>query len=123
MKTIKQFVFYGSRHRQTSPAITYDILHRELDNPWKTNLFQNCGSVSHIGIQGNSGVKFCLNGSGDADAISIGGTGVYELDLDGLSYISSLRFIWDNLVENYPGSLSGDNKHLIVDIVCEEEER
>lgn len=113
MKKIKQFVFYGPGHSKNIPA---------NDEDWKYNLFKNYGLVSHLGIQGASGVLFCLNHSSNEDAISIGGTGVYEIDLTGVGHISGLRFLWDNLIIYYPKNSSDNTKKLIVDIVYEGED-
>lgn len=108
MKKIKQFIFYGVNNSNNNPKSI---------NDWTSNLFKKYGAVSHLGIQGAPGVLFCLNGSSDSDAISIGGTGVYELDLEGIGYISSLRFLENELINNYPNDSVG--KRLIVDIVYE----
>lgn len=111
MKNIRQFVFYGPGHEKNFP---------NSDSEWKYNLFKNYGSVSHLGIQGAPNTLFCLNHANDINAISIGGTGIYEIDLEGIGYISGLRFIWDRLIENYPGTQADPHKKLIVDIVYEE---
>lgn len=112
MKRIKQFVFYGENDSRNIPNNT----------DWKYNLFKDYGLVSHLGIQGAPDTLFCLNHSGDKDAISIGGTGVYELNLEGVGYISGLRFVWDKLTENYPATKIDDKSKLIVDIVYEGED-
>ena len=108
MKKIKQFIFYGDKNSNSHPSSI---------NDWTGNLLKKYGAVSHLGIQGDPGVLFCLNGASDNNAISIGGTGVYEINLDGVGYISSLRFLEKPLKDCYPE----DNftRRLIVDIVYE----
>lgn len=112
MKSIKQFIFYGKDDNRNFP--------KDFDD-WKYDLFKKYGAVSHLGIQGEPGVLFCLNGAPDDEAISIGGTGVYEIDLNGVGYISHLRFLEDNLQNHYPTNLTSPRR-LIVDIVHEEVE-
>lgn len=114
MKRIKQFVFYGLNDTRNSP--------KDMDD-WKYDLLKKCGPVSHLGIQGSPGVLFCLNGSTNDDAISIGTTGVYEIDLTGVGYISNLRFIEDTLIENYPNDVLTSQRRLIVDVVYEGAEK
>lgn len=83
MKTIKQFVY-------------------PRDN-FEGNILEQYPEVSHIGIQGAPGLSFELNGG----VIKIGKTGIYELDLEGVGIINSLKF-----------SPSSQDK-IIVDIVYE----
>lgn len=121
MKKMKQFVFYGPNSPKNFPKDN-DSTDINYMNPWKYNLFINYNSVSHLGIQGAPDVLFCLNHSGDQDAISIGGTGIYELNLEGIGIISGLRFIWDKLIEKYPGTSEDDRKKLIIDFIYEGED-
>ena len=110
MKSIKQFVFYGIDDERNNPK---DF------SAWEYNLLKNHGMISHLGIQGSPQLLFCLNGAADKDAISIGKTGIYEIDLNGIGYISSLRFVKESLETCYPNDMT-DKRRLIVDIVCEE---
>lgn len=112
MKQIKQFVYYGLNNSNNTPQGS------EFDNPWIYNLFSKYRQISHLGIQGAPGVQFCLNGSKDEDAITIGNTGVYEIDLGGVGYISSLRFLESKLNEFYPEK-SSEERRLIVDFIYE----
>lgn len=54
--------------------------------------FQNpaLGTITQLGIQALPGTKFYLNNS--VDPVIIGSTGIYELDLEGLSEITALSF-------------------------------
>ena len=115
MKKMKQFVFYGPNSPKNFPKDS-DFTDTNYMNPWKYNLFINYNSVSHLGIQGEAGIIFYLNNS--ADPISIGSTGIYELDLENIGYISALKFDMDILTEEYNNHLDTNHK-LIVDIVYE----
>ena len=112
MKKIKQFVFYGDyiRKNTSKKCIPEDM------EKWETNLLEKYGPISHLGIQGEPGVIFYLNNSGDP--ISIGATGIYEMNLEGIGHISSIRFDMSTLSEKYdtaPSTL----QRLLVDIVYE----
>ena len=111
MKQIKQFIYYGLNDDRNTPQGS------EFDNPWVYNLFSQYRQISHLGIQGEPGVQFCINGSEDKYAIMIGNTGIYEIDLDGVGYISSLRFLKKSL-EDLDAKATG-SKRLIVDFVYE----
>lgn len=109
MKRMMQFRFHGLNSKENYPLWT-----DWQKNNWFTNLFFNYGSVSHLGIQGEPGVRFYLNGG--TNPITIGATGIYELNLEGIGRITSLRFDQDQLPTIYNNSAS-DKKRLIVDIV------
>ena len=111
MKQIKQFIYYGPDDSNNTPQDS------EFSNPWIYNLFSKYRQISHLGIQGEPGVHFCINGSEDEDAIMIGNTGIYEIDLDGVGYISSLRFLEYDLKKFYPES--SEERRLIVDFIYE----
>ena len=109
MKRMMQFRFHGTNSTENYPLWT-----DWRKNNWYTNLFAEYGSVSHLGIQGEPGVKFYLNGG--TDPITIGATGIYELNLQGIGRITSLRFDPNQLPTIYNNSAS-TKKRLIVDIV------
>ena len=109
MKRMMQFRFHGTNSKENYPLWTD---WRKYN--WYTNLFTEYGSVSHLGIQGEPGVKFYLNGG--TNPITIGATGIYELNLEGIGRITSLRFDQNQLPTIYNNSES-DKKRLIVDIV------
>ena len=92
MKQIKQFRYYGSTSANNYPA---------LSNYYGTlssgNLFASHSGISHLGIQAIPGTKFYLNNS--AFPITIGFTGIYELELGGLGHIFSIRFDKASLAE------------------------
>ena len=111
MKKIKQFIYYGKNSSNNHPQDS------QVGNPWIYNLLTNYKQVTHLGIQGEPGVRFCLNGSSDFDAISIGLTGIYEINLEGLGYITGLRFLPESLNNFY--STEAEGHRLIVDFVYE----
>ena len=116
MKKIQQFVFYSPENNKNFPQ-DFDLKDPLYTNPWKYNLFKGYGIVTQLGIQGAPGVIFYLNDS--SNPISIGGTGVYELNLTGIGHISRLRFDEKSLKEYYPKEQADPKRKLIVDIVYE----
>lgn len=109
MKRMMQFRFHGENSLANYPE--WDDWKK---NNWFNNLLMGYGSVSHLGIQGEPGIKFYLNGG--LNPITIGMTGIYELDLGLMGRISSLRFDEKQLKAVYNNS-PDLNKRLIVDIV------
>lgn len=112
MKKIKQFVYYGRKVRDSLGKKCFP----ENLSVWQQNLLTDFGPVSHLGIQGEPGVIFYLNHG--TDPISIGATGIYELNLEGLGHISALRFDMDTLREKYDEQESALHR-VLVDIVYE----
>lgn len=112
MKKITQFVYYGKNVR--------DHLKKKCNpadlNRWKYNVLEGYGPVSHLGIQGSPGVTFYLNHS--SDPITLGATGIYELNLEGIGHITSLKFDMDVLNKMYDSEESL-LKRVIVDIIYE----
>ena len=72
--------------------------------------------IIQLGIQSLPGVKFYLNNS--ASPIILGYTGIYDLELNGITEITSLSFDAEsmNLINASPES------YLIVDFIYESEE-
>ena len=85
MKHIKQFRYYGSKSSNNYPALSnyQGILSAG-------NLFASHGGISQLGIQALPGTKFYLNNS--PHSITVGATGIYELDMHGLGHIYSIKF-------------------------------
>lgn len=107
MKYLKQFVFYGEDNNKNFPNNL---------TAWTHNLLSAYAQVSHLGIQGIPGTTFYLNQNGDP--ITIGITGVYEIDLQGVGFINKLSFDRSILLRNYNNNPNPDHR-LIVDIVYE----
>lgn len=112
MKRILQFVYYGKSVREN---LNTQCSPQDLDM-WRYNLLANCGPVSHLGIQGEPGTVFYLNHS--EDPISLGATGIYELNLEGIGHIYALRFDMDILADKYDSQLSTLNR-VLVDVIYE----
>jgi hypothetical protein len=120
MKHAYQFRYYDSKniHGQNYPATINDwsaMINNRLFDYANIN-----GVITHIGIQGRPGVKFRLNGS--LDWITIGATGIYELDLSGLSYITSIAFDRNSIeyLENINGNLNKNQmpiEGILIDII------
>lgn len=109
-KQVKQFRFYQHNSNQNYPS---DIQYRNLISG---GIFSDYMPIIQLGIQSLPGTKFYLNGSNNP--IIIGHTGIYELDLEGLSEITSLQFD-SKSIEAINGNA---NSFLIVDIIYEEED-
>jgi hypothetical protein len=54
------------------------------------NIFAGHGDITHLGIQAAPGTIFYLNDS--PLPITIGFTGIYELELEGLGHIYRIKF-------------------------------
>ena len=109
MKHMMQFRFYGKDSEKNYP------LTASFDD-WRFNLFSKySNNISHLGIQGEPGLIFYLNGG--QSAITIGDTGIYELDLEGIGRISSLRFDGEQLTALYPTPATSSTHRILVDIV------
>jgi hypothetical protein len=116
MKKIMQFRFEGAENTNNYPVFkdnagldVYDI------TLTAGNIFNDYKLISKIGIQGPIGLKFYLNNG--AYPITIGKTGIYELDLEGIGRINSIRFDKNDITTFFPN----DNlvNRLLVDIVYE----
>lgn len=107
-KQVKQFRFYqqGSVKNYPEKSINYR-------NLVSGSLFTPYMPITQLGIQALPGTKFYLNNA--TNPIIIGHTGIYELDLDGLSEITSLSF--DSVSLNAIDANA--NSFLIVDIIYE----
>jgi hypothetical protein len=66
-----------------------------LDNLYNGTIFTNYLPITQIGIQTLPGTKFYLNEA--TTPIMVASTGIYELDLEGLSTITSLSFDYNSL--------------------------
>ena len=77
------------------------------------SIFSQYAPIVQLGIQTLPGTKFYLNGSNNP--IIVGNTGIYELNVQGMTEISSLQFDSTSL------SLinSNNNAYLIVDMLYE----
>lgn len=107
MKQVKQFRFYGPQNENNYPVtLSYGELR-------VGNIFKDLGLVLHLGVQALPGTLFYLNNS--PHPIGVGSTGIYELNLEGLSQISSIRFDKTSL-DKIDGSAG---TQLIIDVLYE----
>lgn len=112
-KKIMQFRFYGENDSRNQPS---DISAVTL----KTGaIFTKYLPITQLGIQTLPGTKVYLNNA--LTPIYIGSTGVYELDLEGLTYITHLAFDEKSL-QNIADKDKYPSAYLIVDAICEVEE-
>ena len=112
-KCIKQFRFYGNGNEKNYPA---DLTAEQLRSG---TAFKIYSPITQLGIQSELGMKFSVNGS---SSIEIGRTGIYELDLEGLSIITDLNFdavSLDEIRKYNEDTVQEGLKGLIVDIIYE----
>lgn len=110
-KQIKQFRYYGDGQPNNQP----------VKGTWQSYIkdggaFVGISSITQLGIQTLPGVRMYLN---NADSpIIIGSTGIYELDIEGISEIESIYFDEVSLKQIQDNG----NAYLIIDMICEEGE-
>lgn len=131
-RKIKQFRYYREDDTEKRRNYPYKIV-EELDGAgnvtdrvWrslinKSNLqsgaiFSDYMPAVQIGIQTVPGVKFNLNNS--YSPITIGFSGIYELNVDNFTEITSIKFEKDSLdmIDN------DEDTYLFIDIIYEEED-
>lgn len=104
MKQVRQFRYYGENSTKNYPTnLTYDEL-------LMGNIFRTLGNVTHLGIQAIPGTIFYLNSG--IHPITVGSTGIYELNLQGLTVLTSITFDPTSLTQ-YSDSTNG----LIIDVI------
>lgn len=110
-KHVQQFRFYSNT--ATDKNYPAGIHYRNLTSG---SIFADYMPITQLGIQSLPGTKFYLNNS--EIPVIIGHTGIYELDLSGLSEITALRFDSKSIT-----AVDGNqNSFLIVDIIYEKED-
>lgn len=85
-------------------------------NLYRSNNVFNGLRIYQLGIQALPGTKFYINGS--TAPVVIGSTGIYELDLNSFSPITSLRFD-PNSITAINGNASAT---LLIDMIAEKTE-
>ena len=105
MKQIRQFRYYGDNNSKNYPTT---LTRQQLCDE---NIFELCGEVSQLGIQALPGTIFYLNGG--EHSLMIGSTGIYELDLNGLTTLKSIQFETTSLENLYANGTNG----LIIDVI------
>ena len=108
-KHIMQFRYYNDEQGNNNQP---EDLNAESLN--KGTIFAKYLPFTQLGIQALPGTRFFLNDNVEGPVI-IGSTGIYELELEGISKISSLKFDSKSL------KLIADNPNafLIIDVIYE----
>lgn len=110
-KCIKQLRYYSDLEKNKNNQPTY--LEKKFLLKNDENIFkEEYSSITKLGIQTLPGTRFYLN-DGLEGPIIIGLTGIYELDLEGISEINNLYFDLKSLelIEN------NNSAYLIIDII------
>lgn len=107
-KHIMQFRYYGENHNNNQPE------NLELSQLVNGAVFSKYLPFTQLGIQSLPGTRFYLNDSVEGPVI-IGSTGIYELELENISKITSLKFDSKSLdlINN------NVNGYLIIDVIYE----
>ena len=112
-KRVKQVRYYNDNSQNNYPTEGTKPRYRNLISGTAFSAYM---PILQLGIQTLPGTKFYLNGSNNP--IIIGSTGIYELDLQGLTEINSLQFDASSLALIQENS----NAYLIVDMIYEDGE-
>ena len=112
-KVIRQYRYYGENNSKNQPLNEISLETLESGSVFFSE--EGLGSITQLGIQSLPGTMFYLNNA--KNPTIIGATGIYELDLEGISYITSIKF--DKASMNLINQ--NTNAYLIVDILYEEE--
>ena len=105
-KRIMQFRYYGDGSAKNQPA----GLSKNMLN--KGSVFTKYLPFTQLGIQSLPGTRIYLNND-SVHPVMIGSTGIYELELEGISEIGELHFDMTSLEFIEKNS----NAHLIIDVI------
>lgn len=111
-RKIKQFRYYSDEGVNKEKNQPSEINYKDYING---NVFSNYYPIVQLGVQTMPGVKFYLNNG--IEPITIGITGIFEIDASDNIEITNLRFSADSMEL----ISSNENTYLIVDIIYEEE--
>ena len=108
-KHIMQFRYYNDEQGNNNQPEDFNA-----ESLTKGTIFAKYLPFTQLGIQALPGTRFFLNDNIEGPVI-IGSTGIYELELEGISKISSLKFDSKSL------KLIADNPNafLIIDVIYE----
>lgn len=109
-KKVGQVRYYSAKGgRENSPSSLTGIKLRS------GSAFDDVYPIVQLGIQTLPGVRITINNA--STPIVIGSTGIYELNVDGLSQITSLKFETNSLtlIDNNP------NSYIIIDYIYDKE--
>lgn len=112
-RKVEQFRFYTTDDNRNQPSSGTKI---SVSNLRSGSIFSGHYPIVQLGIQTLPGVKFYLNKA--TTPIVIGNTGIYDLELDGVTQITHLCFDINslNMINGNPDS------YLIIDIIYDTEE-
>lgn len=110
VKKVAQIRYYNDGNLKNYPS---DVSYRKLV---AGSIFSDKLPIVQLGIQTLPGQKFYLNNS--TSPVIVGTTGIYELDIDGLTEITAISFDSKTLqlVSN------NESAFLIVDLIYKQEE-
>lgn len=106
MKKIYQYRFYGDSDKNYPSDLTSALL-------LSGDIFSQTGksSITHLGIQASPGTTFFLNRCDNP--IQVGKTGIYEIDVSGYGFITSIIFAQSTL------DITNEDNGIIMDIIYE----
>ena len=104
---IMQFRYYGEKVSNNQPS------NISASNLASGHIFSGYLPITQLGIQTLPGTKFYLNNS--IYTVVVGSTGIYELDLKGVTQITEIHF--DKRSLNLINE--NNNAYLIVDIIAD----
>ena len=107
-KNVAQLRFYSDSNKTNQPS---SLTRGQLGSG---SAFNKYYPITHLGIQTLPGTQFYLNNG--LTSIMVGPTGIYELDLEGLSQINHLKFSLTSLNR----IASDKDAYLIIDITYED---
>lgn len=107
-KQVNQIRYYGDNNAKNYPA------NLSLQTLQSGSAFHNTLPIVQLGIQTLPGMKIYINNH--TNPVVVGQTGIYELNVDGISYITDLRFDYTtlNIINN-----NKSNTYLIIDYLYE----
>lgn len=115
---IKQFRYYNDAEAKNGSASRNYPTNAVKADFISGDVFEDCFPVSQLGIQALPGTRVLLNKATDQNYILIGQTGIFELDLNNQTEITSIQFDSESLA-NIEGTTSAV---LIVDIIYDDGE-
>lgn len=90
---IKQFRYYNDGEALKEGYLSNNSPSNAKGTDFITgDVFKDCFPISQLGIQALPGTRVLLNKAADQDYILIGQTGIFELDLDNQTEITSIQF-------------------------------
>ena len=103
-REIVQYRYFGNDSEKNYPS------NLTLDDLASGKHFEN-KNVIQLGIQASGGMRMYLNGNTDNQGIVIDSTGIYELNVDGMTVITNVQFDRNSLT---------DITYIIIDVIYEE---